>query len=123
MPQLHIGGEEDEHRRLERGVVEQLVDELVPARFERQARRDLVAHLDARRQSDLDRELGEDALRKRVQGADRGRVETIERGLAPGAHDVGREGIVGPPPKLPPDAIAQLGRGLVGERDGGDRRH
>ncbi len=121
MHQLHTRGEENEHRRLELGVVEHLVDELAPARFERNSRGDLVAHRDARRQTDLDRELREDALREGVEGADRGGVEVVERGSAPGADDRGRPLVVGEAPELVTDAIAQLGRGLLGERDRGDR--
>ena len=123
MLQLHVGREEDEHRRLERRIVEELVDELVPARLERETRRDLVAHFDPGRQSDLDREFGEDALRKRVQGGDGGRVEVVERGLAAGPHDLRLGGRRRPPPELPANTVTELRRGLLGERDGGDRRH
>ena len=75
----HARREHQNDRRLELGIVEQLVDEPPPALVERDARRDLVADLDPRRQPGLDRELGEDALRERVQRADRGRVELVER--------------------------------------------
>ena len=39
---------------------------------------DLVEHLDQRRQPGLDRVHGQDALRERVQGADRGGVEILQ---------------------------------------------
>ena len=65
--------------RLELGIVEQVVAGAAPAIIEGDQRRHFVAHLDARRQSRLDRKRGENPLRERVQGADRGVVDLVER--------------------------------------------
>ena len=113
--------EREEHRALELGVVEQLVDEAGPALLERELRRDVVEHLDAGRESGFDRVLGEDALRERVEGRHRGSVELLERARGScGHHRIGiaREGFEGAP-----DAVAQLGGRLLGERDRGDLPH
>ena len=77
--ELAARAEQHEHRGLERGIVEEIVTGAAPARVEREQRRHLVVHLDARRQAGLDRERGENALRERVQRADRGGIELVER--------------------------------------------
>ncbi len=109
--QPHAGREHDEDRLLELGIFEQLVDEQSPARLERDTRRDLVAHDDARRQAGFDRELSEDALCERMERADRGGVELLER-LAFALFL-----------ERAPHPITQLGRGLLGEGDRSDRAH
>jgi hypothetical protein len=119
-PQLiepHARGEPEHDDGLRVGVVEQLVDEPIPPRVERDRRRDLVADLDARRQAGFDRELGEQALRERVQRGDRRRVERIQRGRARDITRAGRNLQFGP------DPCPQFGRGLLGEGDRGDRPH
>ena len=67
-------------RLLERGVVEQLVDEVVRHRSSN-ASSDEISSCTSMRggKPGLDRELGEDALREGVQRADRGGVELVER--------------------------------------------
>ena len=85
-----VGVEREQERALERGIVEQLVDEAGPALLERDLRRDVVEHLDARRQAGLDRVLGEEPLRERVQRGDRGRVELVERQRRPAPRRPGR---------------------------------
>ena len=94
-----VGVEREEHGALERGVVEQLVDEAGPALLERELRRDVVEHLDARRQAGLHRVLGEDALRERVERGHRGGVELLERERRPRRGDgIGVAGAVVPAP-------------------------
>ena len=114
--ELHAGREAEDDDRLMCGFVDEPVHEPFPARVERNTRRDLVADLDARRKAGLDREFGEQPLRERVQRADRGAVEVVERS---GARGVGR----GMALQLRPDAVPQLRRRLLGERDGGDVAH
>ena len=80
-------GEQDQQRRFERGVVEQVITGSPPPLLERQQRRDLVVHIDPRRQPRLDRERGENPLRERVQRAYRGIVERIEGAGCAVAHD------------------------------------
>ena len=69
----------------------------------------------------LDRELGEDALRERVQRADRGARRDRRAPLAAGPHDVGLSASSARRRSSRADAVAQLGRGLLGEGDRGDR--
>ena len=99
-------------RDLAVGVVEQLVEEVLPALVERQLALQLVEHGEPGRQAGLDRELEQDAPGEGVQRADRGVVEGVERGLAQR-----RRPALGEPLA---EAVAQLGGGLLGERDGGD---
>ena len=80
--ELHARREAEHDHRLMFGFVDEPVHEPFPARVERDTGRDLVADLDARREPGLDRELGEEPLRERVQGADRGAVEVVERSCA-----------------------------------------
>jgi hypothetical protein len=117
----HPRGEEEEQGALEGGVGEEVVAERAPAPVELHLRADLVEHLDARRQSGLDRVLGEQALGEAVEGADGRAVELVERGAAPGAHVVGGRGVDGAGLERPADAVAQLRAGLLGERDRRDR--
>jgi hypothetical protein len=60
-------------------VVEQLGAQRDPAVVEGDPRGDLIEHLDQWREAGLHWMLAEDALRERVQGADRGCVEVIQR--------------------------------------------
>ncbi len=107
-----------EQQRLGDGVVvEQRRLQLRPAFLERDRRADLVLHVDDRRQPRLDRVLGEQALRERVQRADRGAVEVVERLL--------RRVVlirIGSPHLLELGAqpVAQFGARLLGERHRGD---
>ena len=94
------------------GVVEQFVEQVLPALVEGQLALQLVEHVEARRQAGLDRELEQDAPGEGVQRADRRMVEVVERGLAQRR----AAGLV----ELGADAVAQLGSGLLGEGDGGD---
>ena len=59
--------QQDQQRRFELGIVEQLVTGAPPPLVERQQRRHFVVHLDARRQPGLDREGREDPLREGMQ--------------------------------------------------------
>ncbi len=125
-PQLRkrdAAGERDEDRLLQLRIFEQAVDEATPPRGERDAGRDLVANLDAGRQAGLDRELGQQPLRERVQGADRCRIEIVDRLRAALAHGHRLAGGASALLELAPDAVTQLGRGLVGEGDGRDGAH
>ena len=76
-----------------------------------------------RRQARLDRVLGQQALRKRVQRSDRSGVKLLERGSAPGSN-VFAPGAATTARcvalELLADPVAQLGPGLVGEGDRGD---
>ena len=118
------GRQQEQDRALELGVVEELVAERAPAPLELDAGADLVEHLDPRREPGLDRVLREEPLGERVQRADGGAVELVERRLAPGGYERSRSppGRGGGPYAAPADAVAELGRRLLGEGDGGDRR-
>ena len=124
-----VGVEREQQRALERGVVEQLVDEAGPALLERDLRGDVVEHLHPRREPGLDGVLHEQPLREGVQGGHRRTVELVEgRGGArrshrhgaglPFGHGAGRD-----PLELAADAIAQLRGGLLGEGDRHDLAH
>ena len=106
-----LGGGEPGHR-LTIGVVEQFVEEILPALVEGELALQLVEHVEAGRQPGLDGELEQDAPGEGVQRADRGVVEALQRGLAqrPVARLV----------ELGTEAVTQLGGGLLRERDGGD---
>ena len=117
-----VEGDADRERELEGQrhllVVEQLGADAGPPGLERDRGADLVEHAEQRRDAGLDGVLGEDALRERVQGADRGEVEPVERRLGALAHLVaGRvaSGLL----EAVAQPVAQLGRGPLGE---GDRR-
>ena len=89
----HAGGEQEQERALERRVGEQLLAERAPPPLVLDAGADLVEHLDARREAGLDRVLGQDPLGERVQRADGGAVELVERRAAAARRRRGR-----PPP-------------------------
>ena len=61
------------------GVVEKAVEKVVPLLFECKATLEFVEHYETGRESGFDREVEEDASRKRVQRADRCVVEPCER--------------------------------------------
>ncbi len=110
----------EQERPFDGRVGEQLVEEAAPPVVERDRRRDLVEDLDPRGQAGLDRVLAEDPLGEAVERPDRGPVEVVERGPAArrpagvaAVRELGRQ--------RPADPVAQLGRGLLGERDRGDR--
>jgi hypothetical protein len=115
--------EHDEQRLLEVGIVEQLIARAPPARLERQQRRHFVVHRDAGRQAGLERERSEDPLRERVQRADRGVVELVERIRASLLHERGLVGVARVALELLANAVPQLGRGLLGKGDRGDAAH
>ena len=101
---LHqLGGPQTRHH-LAVGVVEQLVEQVLPALVERQLALQLVEHVEARRQPGLDRELEQDAAGEGVERADRGMVEAVERGGAQRGSSVAAElahgggGAARPPP-------------------------
>ena len=72
-------GEREPQQRRGGSVVEQLGLQLVVAPVGGDAGGDGVEDLDQRRQPGLDGVLGEDAAGERVQGADRGAVELVQR--------------------------------------------
>ena len=79
----------------------------------------VVEDVDEWRQSRLDRMLGQHPARERVQRADGGGVEVVEAGPRP------RRTIPAGLARVfqgHPHPVAQLGGGLLGERDGGDVR-
>ena len=102
---LHARGEEQEQRSLEVRVGEQLVAERGPATVELDAGADLVEHLDPRREAGLDGVLREDPLGERVQGADGGAVELVERGAGSARRSLDR-----PSPRRAPRARGGCGR-------------
>ncbi len=93
------------------GVVEQLVEQVVPLFLEREAALEFVEHGEARGQACLDREVEQDAAGEGVQRADRRMVEASERCVGVGT-GLGFEAL--------PGAAAQLGGSLLGECDRGD---
>ena len=112
MAQLHELGRAQPRRDLAVGVVEQLVEQVLPALVERQLALQLVEHGEAGRQAGFDRELEEQAPGEGVQRADRGVVERLERRPARRSVRRRRRGVA--------KAVAKIGRRLLGERDGGD---
>ena len=115
--------EQDQQRRLELGIVEEIVTGAPPPLVEREQRRDFVVDFDTRRQAGLDRERGEDPLRERVERADRGVVEVVEGVVAAIARDRVERVVAGAVLELRAHTIAELGRGLLGERDRGHASH
>ena len=109
--------------RLRVGIVEQVVAGSAPPLLETTAtttpRRERRSAAGAR----LDRERGENPLRERVQRADRGVVELIERADVNGRARSGTtsRGAAARTGRAHP--VAQLGRGLLRERDRGDAAH
>ena len=74
--QLHeLGAAVRPGRDLALGIVEELVEEVLPPLVERELALELVEHGEARRQAGLDRELEQQAPGEGVQRADRGVVE------------------------------------------------
>ena len=72
-------GRRESGRDLPVGVVEQLVEEVLPALVERQLALQFVEHVEAGWQAGLDRELEQDPPSEGVQRADRGVVERVDR--------------------------------------------
>ena len=95
-----------------RRVVEQHLEEVGEALVERRRALHFVEHTELRRQLGLHRELTEQTARERVQRADGGLVEIGQRG--------GRGVVRGRCFQRAADLVAQLGGGLLGERDCGD---
>ena len=79
--------------------------------LECQSALELVEDGESRRQAGIDREVEQHPAGKRVQRADRRMIESVERRAGFGARIV-FEAAAG--------SAAQLGGGLLGERDGGD---
>ncbi len=103
-----------------RRIRQELVAKGCPASTESDLRGDLVDHVHSRGQTCLDRVLREDALGERVQGPDGGPVKLLECPPASGAgRAVGVRFCVSL--ELLSQPVPQLGRGLVGKGDGGDR--
>ena len=101
-------------------IVEDLVEQRAPALLEGELALELVEHPESGRQTGLHGIVVQDPSGEGVQRADRGVVEGVEREVHPLGVDrvvsVGlRRGQLGA------QAVAQLGGGLLGERDGGDR--
>ena len=125
---------------LQRGIIEELVCERGPAVVESNRRTTLVEHIDRRWQTGLEGVGGKDSLGKTVERTDRRAVDLLEGspgsclssgqlarggGLAvePVNQSVGTKSFVIPGRGLLErfvDAVAQLRRGRLGERDGGD---
>ncbi len=93
------------------GVVEEVVEEVVPLLFEREAALEFVEHREAGWQARFDGEVEQDATGERVQRSDRRMVETRERCVGVGA-GVGFEALT--------SAAAEFGGRLLGEGDRGD---
>ena len=98
------GGEREPQHGRGVGVLEQFGLELVVAPVGGDAGGDGVEDLDQRRQPGLDGVLGEDAAGERVQGADGGTVEVVERLVVTTAGE------------LHAQPVTELGGGLLGER-------
>ena len=101
------------------GIVEQPVEQVVPPLVEREVALELVEHGEAGREPGLDRELVQQPPGERVQRADRSVIEIVEGGGQDAA------GVGAPRPQRRSGrgaGVAQVGGGLLGERDRGDRR-
>ena len=116
MPKLVVLAQLDEAHGL--GVVEQGLEEVGEPLVERGGALHFVEHLELRWQLRLDRELVEQSAGERVQRADGRQIEIGERGRAPVGRWHRRRSAAACSERA--DAVAQLGRGLLGERDGGD---
>ena len=102
------------------GIVEDLVEQRAPAFLEGELALELVEHPESGRQTGLHGIVVQDPAGEGVQRADRGVVEGVEREV----HPLGVDRVVGIGlcrDQLGAQAMAQLGGGLLGERDGGDR--
>ena len=102
------------------GIVEDLVEQCAPAFLEGELALELVEHPESGRQTGLHGIVVQDPAGEGVQRADRGVVEGVEREV----HPLGVDRVVGIGlcrDQLGPQAMAQLGGRLLGERDGGDR--
>ncbi len=119
--ETHTGCGGQQQGSLHGGIGQELIDEARPAVVEGHGRGHLVEHLDARGDARLDRVLAQDAPGEAVQRADGGAVEVVECGAAPlGPLLVAIGRGLGPLAVEPlAYAVAQLGRGLLGEGDGG----
>ncbi len=115
-------------------VGEQLVSEAHPSFDEPDPRLHVVVDLEDRSQPRVERVFREDALCEPVQRRDRGAIDVRARGQAPRSLVVGQSGVACGAFELGANAIAQLGRGGLGERDrhqtrdvadraGGDEAH
>ena len=110
--QLHeLGGRQAGHD-LACGVVEELVEEVLEALLDGELALQVVEHGEPRRQAGFDRQLEQDAAGEGVERADGGVVEGVEGGPPRCCRGSGAE--------LAPEAVAELGCRLLGERDGGD---
>ena len=119
---LHPGGEQEQERALEVGVGEQLRR---GTRLQRRSNStpELTSSSTSTR-GGSPASIGcsrQDALGERVQRADGGAVELVERGAAALADHGVAAGRRRPLLERAADPVAQLGAGLLGERDGGDR--
>ena len=106
-----------EQDRLELRVGDERIEELAPALLEAHGRLDVVDHLEPGWEPGLEGVLGENPLGEAVQRRERGVVDVVERGPAVFAfvgceHRVGRALL-----EAGADAVAQLARGGLGERD------
>ena len=119
MVEADAAGGGQEQGVLDGGIGEQAVDETAPAVVEGDRRGDLVEHVDPRRQPGLDGVLGQQPLGEAVQRPDGGAVELVERRGHPPRHVVAGRRLRLQVVEAAADPVAQLGRGLLGERDGG----
>ena len=109
LAQLHELGRAQPRSNVPVGVVQELVEQVLPALVERQLALQLVEHGEPGRQAGFDGELEEQSPGECVQGADRGMVERLGGGLPTGSDQCGAE------------AMTEIGCRLLSERDGGDR--
>ena len=109
LAQLHQLGGAEPRSDLATSLVEELVEQVLPALVERELALQLVEHREPRRQSGLDRELEEQPPGEGVQGTDRRVVERLGGGLATGSDECGTQ------------PVSEISRRLLGERDRGDR--
>jgi hypothetical protein len=91
------------------GIVEEMIEQRLPALFEGQVALEFVEYPEAGREAGRDREVVQQAPREGVEGADRSVVEPVG-----GAGQVGVD-------QRPANPMPQLGGGLLGEGDRRDR--
>ena len=94
------------------GIVEQMVEQVVPLLLEGEAALEFVEHREAGRQPGLDREVEQQPAGERVQRADRVRGRAGRGQRSPAGVDCDAE--------VGADPGAELGGRLLGERDRGD---
>ena len=102
-------------------VLQQSLDETLPALLHLDPGADLVQHLHPGREASLHRVLAQDAQGEGVEGADRGPVQLMQGGGGRGLVRVAGVGL--DRLQAAADAVPQLGGRLLGEGDGHDALH